>query len=281
MEKDVIHCKDCSSMDEIPDGEIDLIISGPPYWDYIDYEAFAESGGKADFTWQNVTLYDEYLGKLEQWYSECYRVLRAGRYCVVNLGTLSRNGRCWALPFHAVPVLERIGFEFRFEIIWHKISAGRKHARVTIQNPFPGYFAPNNRVEYLLVFQKEPKVPFSPDWFEPRRAENRFEVDELFAREIANNVWHIMPPTAGPKTHPCPFPPEIPLRLIRLFSLKGETILDPFMGVGTTAWAAKKLGRHFVGYELNKHFRDEAIRSLDKDRSLRRPLVVRYQPSRE
>ena len=267
-------------MDEVSSDTIDLIVSGPPYWDYIDYHAFHGSSHYKDFTWRRRRPYQEFLGDIDTWYSECYRVLRSGRYCVVAAGTIRNRGKCYPLPFHVVGILEEIGFEFCYEIIWHKITGGRPHAGMTIQNPYPGYYLPNNKTEYLLVFKKNRKASFANnDNNDQTSPWNKFEVDELFKREIANNVWHILPscfPLNG--EHPCPFPPEIPYRLIKLLSLKGETILDPFMGIGTTARAARMLGRHFVGYEVEPEFVKKANREIAKPLKMRRPSVINFSP---
>jgi len=255
VKKDVIYCKDSTSMSEISDNGVDLIVSGPPYWEYIDYPAFAAS--KKDYVWTDdcsQSSYPQYLEKLKKWYTECFRVLRPGRYCIVNLGTVRNKGVTSPLPFHAVSILEKVGFVFKYEIIWHRLSGGRQHARIMIQNPYPGYFTPNNRTEYLLVFQKDPKKPFTRNIRKQKSLLNRIKLDDEFKKEIANNVWNIMPAChSDVGLHPCPFPPEIPLRLIKLFSLRGEVVLDPFMGLGTTARAALQLGRHYIDYDIQKY----------------------------
>ena len=129
MDKNVFYNKDCSSMEELPENGVDLIVSGPPYWDYIDYTVSAHALYHNKHIGNVHCSYDEFLHDLERWYTECFRVLRPGRYCVVNVGTVRRDGHCYALPFHAVSVFESIGFEFCFEVIWHKVSGGRRTAR--------------------------------------------------------------------------------------------------------------------------------------------------------
>lgn len=264
-------------MREVDSASIDLIVSGPPYWSYIDYSAFHAARAPADFIWKPSVTYDQFLLVLGKWYTECLRVLRPGRYCVVNLGTVRRKGRCYPLPFDAVPIIEKLGFEFCYEILWHKVAGGRRHARVPIRWPYPGYYIPNNRVEYLLVFRKASGTAFLPKGRNGFRSADRFPIDDVFLREIANNVWHILPPHGrSVANHPCPFPPEIPYRLITLLSLKGETVLDPFIGVGTTARAATMLGRHYIGYEIEKPFARAALRSAHIPLKLRQPIICHY-----
>jgi modification methylase len=275
FQRDIIHAGDCSRMDALPNEAVGLIISGPPYWTFIDYHAFAE--GKP-YLWQQVDSYDLYLQSLATWHHECFRVLAPGRYCILNLATIERDGKTYPIPFHAVSILEQIGFHFRFEIVWHKVSGGRPRARNFVKKPLPGRFSPNIRTEYLLVFQKTPKEPFRPGLIKELHDLYRINIDDFFVREIANNVWHIPPPHKGKNpVHPCPFPDEIPLRLIELFSLPGETVLDPFMGVGTTARAAKALDRYFIGYEKEDKFREYANRALRTPIVRRSSLVCQYK----
>lgn len=275
FERDIFYNKDCSRMEELPDGSIDLIISGPPYWDFIDYSAFCRG---EDHIWQKNTPYEIYLQNLVKWHTECFRVLQQGRYCIVNLTTMAKGSKTYPIPFHAVGLLEKIGFSFCFEIIWHKVSGGRSRMRNFVQHPYPGRFTPNIRTEYLLVFRKAPEKPFVPVSSKSDKNYCRILLDDFFVREIANNVWHIPPPGKGVKpTHPCPFPIEIPARLIKLFSLPGETVLDPFSGIGTTARAAKALDRHFVGYEVEKDFIQVAMALLKEPVQWRPQILCKYE----
>jgi site-specific DNA-methyltransferase (adenine-specific) len=173
-----------------------------------------------------------------------------------------------------------MGWAFQYEIAWHKVSGGRPNARVTVRNPYPGLYRPNIRTEYLLVFRKDPTVPF--DKCGTDRRHGAFPIDDFFKREIANNVWHIQPAQCDPVSHhPCPFPPEIPLRLIRLFSMPGETVLDPFMGIGTTARAAKLLSRHFIGYEQVPEFVQRTHELLLVPLRIPQGIVCRYESCKE
>ena len=275
MNYDVIYTKDCSNMEELESESINLIISGPPYWELIDYDAYIYGD---EFIWKNNRSYEDFFNDIEKWYKSCFRVLSPGRYCVVNIGTVRKKGRCYPIPFHTVKVLEKIGFEFCYEIIWHKITGGRRHARGIIQRPYPGYYIPNNRTEYLLVFKKEPWKKFCKDQSIQQSSDNKIKIDNLFKREISNNIWHIQPSNLGSEnTHPCPFPPEIPYRLIQLMSLKGEVVLDPFMGIGTTARVAKILDRRFIGYEIRQQFVDTAYELLKMPITLRPETICRYE----
>ena len=272
FQKNIIHGRDCSNMLEIPDGSVDLIISSPPYWSLIDYKAFSQG---QPHLWQSDETYELYLSNLKRWHQECFRTLRPGRYCVINLATLERDGKTYPIPFDSMPIIQGLGFEFQFEIIWNKISGGRQSARNFIRNSEPGKFRPNVRNEYLLVFQKDPQAPFC---IKKNEQKNKIEINDFFTQEIANNIWNIpVRNSIKNKQHPCPFPIELPHRLIELFSLKGEVILDPFMGIGTTAIAAKMLERNFIGYEIVPEFRISALLSLEEEAMELNRMICEYR----
>lgn len=248
--RDVIFNRDCLPMRELSDDSIDLVVSGPPYWSRFDYAAFADG---RPHLWQSQQSYATYLDDLARWHAECHRVLRPGRFCVIVLGSVERDGKTYHIPFDSLPVIRGIGFDFLYEIIWNKVSGGRQSARNFLRWPKVRQFRPNIRTEYILVFRKEGAVPGStPDL---ASYEGILSDRDFFAREIANNIWNI-PVAQGRKAgvHPCPFPLELPARLIELYSAEGEVVLDPFMGVGSTAIAARRLGRHYVGYERETRF---------------------------
>lgn len=248
---DVIFNHECVPMLELQDSSIDLVVSGPPYWTRFDYSAFTAG---QPYLWQSPQSYASYLDDLHRWHAECYRVLRAGCFCILVLGSVERDGKTYQIPFDALPILRGIGFDFCYEIIWNKVTGGRQSARNFLRWPRARRFRPNVRNEYILVFRKPGKDPEASEtlhWGDGIMSDRDF-----FTREIANNIWNIPAGQGRQKygSHPCPFPLEIPARLIELFSVPGETVLDPFMGTGTTAVAARRLGRHFVGFEREAEF---------------------------
>lgn len=275
MRPNTFYNKSCSSMRELADGCIDLIIAGPPYGSFIDYSKYAQ--GQEYLEKKKPTNLTDYFDQFRDWFKECYRVLKAGRFCVVNIGTIMQGKRNIPLPFYAVPVMEELGYVFQYEIVWYKVVCGRRGVLHFIQRPYPGNFVPNNRTEYLLFFKKDPARPFHARAEMKEREVDRVPIDRLFTREIANSVWHVMPASEDATgRHPCAFPPELPHRLIALLSQHGETVLDPFMGIGTTARAAKALGRKFVGYEVESAFVRVAKRDIRRPLTLRKPIICRY-----
>ena len=121
-----------------------------------------------------------------------------------------------------------------------------RRAGAFIQNPCAGYYYPNIMTEYILIFRKS--GPFR------RGKKKTLEIDELFTRDIANNIWHVAPVPPRSIDHPCPFPEELARRLILLYSDKGDEVLDPFLGSGQTALAALKRGRLCTGYDIEPEY---------------------------
>jgi site-specific DNA-methyltransferase (adenine-specific) len=267
--------KSCERMDEIADGSVDLVVTSPPYWNAIDYEQHV-ADPQAWYRTRRGEPYEEYLDWLTVCFTEVFRTLKPGGFCAVVIGTVLLNGRQYPVPHHFTVLAEKIGYEYHQEIVWYKVTGGVKRAGVTIQHPYPGYYHPNIMTESILIFRKP-----GPKIFEGRSKEekeaNRINIDTIFTREIANNVWHIAPVPPNYLPHPCPFPEEIPYRLILLYSYKGDLVLDPFLGIGTTAKVAKALGRQFVGYDVQKKYIEIAYQRLDEPLHLREQLIARFE----
>lgn len=276
MWRDRLYCKSCEHMDEVPDDAVDLVVTSPPYWNAIDYEQHVEDP-TAWYRTRQGGPYEEYLDWLQRCFAEVYRVLKPGGFCAVVIGTVLLNGRHYPVRHHFVTLMtDRLEYLFHDEIIWHKVTGGVKRAGVTIQQPYPGYYYPNIMTESILIFRKEgPPIHQRRGMAEKEAA--AFEIDDLFKREIANNVWHIAPVPPNTLPHPCPFPEEIPYRLIRMFSYPGDTVLDPFVGIGTTAKVARALGRHYVGYDVQQKYIEIARRRIQEPLHLRQQLVAIFE----
>ena len=180
------------------------------------------------------------------------------------------KGKHYPTPMLITERLLKIGWDFHQDIVWNKVTGGVKRAGVFIQKPRSGYYYPNIMTEYILLFRKPG---------DPRRGQKKaLDIDELFKRDIANNIWHIAP--VPPKTinHPCPFPEELARRLVVLYSDEGDEVLDPFLGSGQTALAAVKHGRRCVGYDIEESYLDLACKRVacpPPPRSFN--LVVRFE----
>ena len=273
------HCRSSERMPELQDDTVTLTVTSPPYWNAIDYDIHANGNGEAWYRTRaysnGFSGYTEYLDLLERVFSEVYRVTKPGGFCAIVIGTVLLNGRHVPVPFDVSGRLVSIGWEFHQDIIWHKTTAGVRRAGVTIQKPYPGYYYPNIMTEYILVFRKF-GIPLYRQ-ANGHKEVSRFEIDDVFKMDIANNVWHIAPVPPRTIKHPCPFPEEIPYRLIRMYSYAEDTVLDPFVGSGQTTKVAIALGRHTVGYDTESEYIGYAAkRAVEPLRLRERQLVARF-----
>ncbi len=269
------YSKSCEQMDEVADGSVSLVVTSPPYWNAIDYEQHV-ADSEAWYRTRRGGLYEEYLDWLSVCFTEVFKKQKPGGFCAVVIGTVLHNGRQYPVPQRFTTLMEEIGYHFHQEIVWHKVTGGVKRAGVTIQKPYPGYYHPNIMSESILVFQRP-----GPKIYEKRsqaeKEKNRVNIDGIFTREIANDVWHIAPVPPNYLPHPCPFPEEIPYRLILLYSYEEDIVLDPFAGIGTTAKVAWALRRQFIGYEIQQQYVEFALKRISEPLHLRDQLIAKFE----
>lgn len=243
----IIYHADSRRMPEIAAESVELEITSPPYWQIKDYESAGQIG-------HGQSLH-AYLGDLARVWAECFRVTReAGRLCV-NIGDqfarASLFGRYSVIPLHAEIISQCVasGFDYLGSIIWRKKTTMNTTGGAVVMGSYP--YPPNGIVEidfeYILLFKKPGKPRKVPREIKQAAALSRDEWKSWFSGH-----WDVG--GARKKGHEAPFPIEIPRRLIRMFSFPGDTVLDPFLGTGTTAAAALELGRNALGYEINKSF---------------------------
>ncbi|HXF64674.1 MAG TPA: site-specific DNA-methyltransferase, partial [Caldilineaceae bacterium] len=222
---DQVYCGSATAMAHVPDNGVALAFTSPPYNVGKDYDG-------------NMSL-DEYLGLIGAVAQEVYRALRPGGRYVVNIANLGRKPY---IPLHAYfyHVHDEVGFLPMGEIIWRKAKGANGSCA---WGSWRSAKAPRLRDihEYLLVFAKG-------DFARPDGGVSDIERDEFMAATLS--VWDILPESAKRVGHPAPFPVELAERVIRLYSYQGDVVLDPFLGSGTTAVAAVRTGRRYVGYEI-------------------------------
>ena len=240
---------DSRIMKESEDESIHLIITSPPYWQLKDY-GIAEQIGFND-------SYESYINNLNLVWKECYRVLHKGCRLCINIGDQFARavyyGRYKVIPIRTeiIKFCETIGFDYMGAIIWQKVTTSNTTGGATIMGSFP---YPRNGIlkldyEFILIFKK--------DGTPPKPAKENKELSRLTKDEwnsYFQGHWNF----AGAKqdAHIAMFPEELPKRLIKMFSFVGDTVLDPFLGSGTTSLAAKNLNRNSAGYEINPNFID-------------------------
>ena len=234
LENVVIH-GDSKSM-PLPDNCVHLVVTSPPYNASKAYD-------------EDLSL-TEYLSMLHDVFAECYRVLAPGGRMVVNVANLGRKPYI-PLTSHVNLIMHDIGFMHRGEVIWDKsASAGSSCAWGSFQSASNPCLRDIH--EYLLMFSKgDYKLPRT----KAERAEGRIDTigkDEFIQQ--TKSIWSFATESAKRVNHPAPFPVELPKRCIEMFTFVGDVVLDPFLGSGTTAVAAKMAGRKYVGCDLSAEY---------------------------
>ena len=187
----------------------------------------------------------EYLQLLKNIFSETYRVLVGGGRACINVANLGRRPYI-PLSDYISQMLIAIGFKMRGEIIWNKgAGAGVSMAWGSFQSASNPVLRDTH--EYILVFCKD-----SFGRKKPEGKENTITKEQFM--EWTKSVWIMNPESAKKVGHPAPFPVELPYRLIQMYTYKGDIILDPFMGSGSTAIAALKSDRKYIGYDIDPEY---------------------------
>ena len=238
---------DSRKMSELEDKSVHLIVTSPPYWQLKDYGAENQIGFNDS--------YEQYINNLNLVWKECHRILHDGCRLCINIGDqFARSvyyGRYKVIPIHSeiIRFCETIGFDFMGQIIWQKATTMNTTGGGAVMGSFPH---PRNGIvkldfEYILLFKKQGVAPKPTQEQKAQSAMTNEEWNTYF-----NGHWYFN--GAKQDKHLAMFPEELPKRLIKMFSFPQETVLDPFMGSGTTAAVAMALGRNSVGYEINNDF---------------------------
>ena len=238
---------DSREMTELKDKSVDLVITSPPYWQLKDYGTENQIGYNDN--------YEEYINNLNLVWKESYRVLNNGCRLCVNIGDQFARavyyGRYKVIPIRTeiIKFCEAVGFDYMGAIIWQKKTTSNTTGGASLMGSYP---TPRNGIlsidyEFILLFKKL-GTPIKPE--RELKEQSKMTKDEW--KTYFDGHWNFG--GARQDGHIAMFPEELPKRLVKMFSFVGDTILDPFLGSGTTSLAARNLNRNSVGYEMNPEF---------------------------
>lgn len=221
-------------------GDVDLIVTSPPYDVDIKYENYDDS-----------IPYGEYLQFTRKWLSRCYRFARPdGRLCL-NVPLDKNKGGQQSVSADITTMAKDVGWKYHSTIIWNEQNISRRTAWGSWMSASAPYvIAP---VEVILLMYKA-------KWEKTQKGKSDITRDEFI--EWTNGVWSFSGESRSKVGHPAPFPIELPRRCIKLFSFAGDTVLDPFLGSGTTLIACLETGRAGIGVEINRKYCELAVKRL-------------------
>lgn len=236
-----IFCKSAEVMAELPEASVHLMVTSPPYNVGKDYD-------------EDLTL-EEYLAFLKRVWQEVHRVLVPGGRACINVANLGRRPY---IPLHAFIIRDmlELGFLMRGEIIWNKAGSASP------STAWGSWKSPANPTlrdvhEYILIFSKG-------NFSRKNHDERERTISKKEFLEFTKSVWTFAAEPARKVGHPAPFPVELPYRCIQLYTYEDEVVLDPFMGSGSTAIAAQKTNRKYVGYEIEPNYVKKAEKRIQK-----------------
>jgi DNA modification methylase len=255
---DVIYTHDARDMGMVESKSVALVVTSPPYFAGKEYEESLGENGVPG-------TYLDYLALLGDVFAECRRVLEPGGRIAVNVANLGRRPYR-SLAGDVTDILQQLGLLLRGEVVWWKgRAAGGSCAWGTFQRP--GNPVLRDVTERVVIASKG-----RFDRAVPQRQRHQLDLpsratitrDEFL--EATTDLWEMSPESATRVGHPAPFPVELPTRLIELYTYEGDVVLDPFMGSGSTAVAAIRTGRHFVGFDTDQDYVDRSLARVAEER---------------
>ena len=266
-----LHLGDGRDLNWIADASVHLVVTSPPYWTLKDYETTEGQMGA-------IQNYEHFLDELDRVWRECERVLVPGGRicCVVGDVCLPRRktGRHYVVPLHAdIQVRSRsLGLDCLTPILWHKISNGVTEAKGNGAGFYGKPYQPGgiikNDIEYLLFLRK------GASYRSPSHVQKTLSMltkDEM--QSWFRSFWVDIRGASTRAGHPAPYPPELAERLIRMFSFAGDTVLDPFVGVGSTNLASIRAGRNSIGNEIEPTYLALARERIEREIHRKRQLI--------
>ncbi|MEZ5381383.1 MAG: site-specific DNA-methyltransferase [Microthrixaceae bacterium] len=255
---DQLYCADARSMDAVADNSVALVVTSPPYFAGKAYEEALGTDGIP-------ATYFEYLQLLADVFAECQRVLEPGGRIAVNVANLGRRPYR-SLAGDVTQILTDLGLLLRGEVVWWKgRAAGGSCAWGSFQRP--GNPVLRDVTERVVVAGKG-RFDRAVNQAERQRRglPHVATVSRDEFMEATTDLWELPPEQASRVGHPAPFPVALPQRLIDLYTYRDDLVLDPFMGVGSTAVAAVRTGRHFVGFDTDPAYLEVAKQRVASER---------------
>lgn len=257
-ETDVIYSEDARRMGKVPSGSVALVVTSPPYFAGKQYEESLGVDGVP-------ATYFEYLELLHDVFAECKRVLEPGGRIAVNVANLGRRPYR-SLSADVTGILEDLGLLLRGEVVWWKgRAAGGSCAWGTFQRPANPVL--RDITERVVIASKG---RFDRALTPKQRADRGLPSTATISRdeflEATTDLWEIAPESATKVGHPAPFPVELPKRFIELYTYENDVILDPFMGSGSSAVAALRTRRRFIGFDTDDEYVRAAETRIEEER---------------
>lgn len=268
----VVHFSSSTAMREIEDGSIDLVVTSPPYpmiemWD-AEFSTQRPEIDRALADGDGTTAFEMMHRVLDGVWRECARVVRPGGFVCINVGDATRslagNFRLYTNHSRITVALESLGFQSLPPVLWRKATTAPNKFMGSGMLPSGAYVTLEH--EYILLFRKGDKRSFSAADTE-RRRQSAFFWEER--NTWFSDLWDLAGTQqkmadGAKRSRSAAFPFEIPFRLVNMYSLVGDTVLDPFLGTGTTAAACVAAARNSVGYEISDAFGEEIAATIDR-----------------
>lgn len=259
-----LHLGDARTVPNLKPESVHLVLTSPPYWTLKEYrDSRAQLG--------HVEDYEQFLHELDKVWKRCFDALVPGGrlICVVGDVCLSRRengGRHTVVPLHASiqEHCRKLGYDNLAPIIWHKISNAVYEVEGGsgfLGKPYEPNAVIKNDIEFILM-ERKPGGYRTPDISTKILSLISTDNHKKWFQQIWAGITG-----ASTKDHPAPYPTELAERLIRMFSFVGDTVLDPFLGTGTTTVAAAKWGRNSIGFEVDSHYFKLAEKRINRETS--------------